>query len=86
VVSSRESYSGLPYSKPTHYQLSNAALQLSNAAPQLSNAAPQLSNASPKLSNAAPQLRNAAPQLSNAEMFNCTVLREKAEEEEKCRR
>jgi hypothetical protein len=34
VVPSRESNSGLPYSKPTLYQLSNAApYQLSNAAP-----------------------------------------------------
>jgi hypothetical protein len=33
VVLSRESNSGLPYSKPTRYQLSHAAPYLSHAAP-----------------------------------------------------
>jgi hypothetical protein len=38
-VPSRESNLGLPYSKPTHYYLSNAAPYLSNAPPYWSNAA-----------------------------------------------
>ncbi len=41
VVPSRESNSGLPYSKPTSYQLSHAAPKLSHAAPKLSHAAPK---------------------------------------------
>jgi hypothetical protein len=65
-VPSRESKSGLPYSKPTHCQLSYAAPFLSYAAPLLSYAAPFLSYAAPLLSYAAPLLSYAAPLLSYA--------------------
>jgi hypothetical protein len=52
-VPSRESNSGLPCSKPTHYQLSYPTPFLSYAAPFLSYVAPLLSYAAPLLSYAA---------------------------------
>jgi hypothetical protein len=65
-VRSRDSNSGLPYSRPAHYHLSCAAPYLSSAAPYLSCAAPYLSCAAPYLSCAAPSLSCAAPNLSCA--------------------
>jgi hypothetical protein len=53
-VPSRESNSGLPYSKPTHYQLSYSTPSLSCAAPLLSYTASLLSYAAPLLSYASP--------------------------------
>jgi hypothetical protein len=46
-VLSRDSNSGLPYSKPARYYLSRAAPCLSHAAPCLSHGAPYLSHAAP---------------------------------------
>jgi hypothetical protein len=63
-VSSRDSNSRLPYSKPVHYLLSYATPFLSYAAPLLSYAAPSLSKDAPSLSNAAPFLSYAVPCLS----------------------
>jgi hypothetical protein len=65
-VRSRDSNSGLPYTRPAHYHLSCAAPYLSCAAPYLSCAAPYLSCAAPYLSCAAPYLSCAAPYLSCA--------------------
>jgi hypothetical protein len=47
-VPSRESNSGLPYSKPTHCKLSYAAPRLNYTSPKLIYAAPKLSYAAPK--------------------------------------
>ncbi len=84
---SRDSNSGLPYSKPTHYCLSYDAPFLSYAAPFWSKPHPDLSHAHPpelrrtpselrvpNLSYAAPYLSYAAPCLSFAARYIWRVL------------